>query len=230
MLSEALRYPLRGDARVRTILVGGLLTILSVLVLPWFFLQGYYFRVLRGVTNGDPDPPAFTRWVEMLVDGLKLFVLNVVVVAAVVVVQAAVGVAMGTGSLLAGRPPAAEPGAAGGALSVLGVFVLVGAIVLLSYVVPAMFANFARQDSVAAAFDASTVLSGVSTREYLLAWALAMVVGIVLGTIASLLSLLLVGIFGLFYVQIATYYLFGRGFAAGLAAEDRVSPEPGAPP
>ena len=220
MLSDALRYPLAGDSWVRTILIGGLLTILSVLVLPWFFLQGYYVRVLRGVTNDDPAPPKFDEWVDLLVDGLKLFVMNILVVVAIFVVQLVVAVLLGTGSLVTGDPSAMDPSAAGAALGALGMVVFLGAILLVSYVVPAMLANFAREDSLAAAFDVSTVVSGALTRDYLVAWVLAVVVGIVLGSVASVLSLLIVGIFGLFYVQIVTYYLFARGFAAGLT-DDR---------
>ena len=210
MLSDALRYPLEGDGWLRTILVGGLLTILSVLVLPWFFLQGYYVRVLHGVTNDDPMPPKFTDWVDLLVDGLKLVVLNILVTVVIALVQVAVGVAMGTGSTFAGSGPATDPGAAGSALGAAGLLVFLGA----------MLANFGREDSLTAAFDMSTVLSGALTREYLIAWVLAVVVGLVLGFVATLLSLLIVGIFGLFYVQIVTYYLFGRGFAAGLEPVD----------
>jgi len=112
-----------------------------------------------------------------------------------------------------------DPGPAGGVLGVLGMVILLAVIFLVSYVAPAMIANFAREDSLSAAFDALTVLSGTLSREYLIAWVLSVVVGIVLGTVATLLSLLIVGIFGLFYVQVVTYYLFGRGFAAGLGSD-----------
>jgi hypothetical protein len=218
MLTEALRYPLESDGWVRTVLIGGLLTILSVLILPWFLLQGYYVRVLHGVTNGDPLPPAFTDWVELLVDGLKLFVLNILVTVGVFLVQALVAVVTGTGALLAENAPAAGPDAAGNAPGAAPILLFLVGIIALTYVVPAMIANFARQDSLMSAFDMPTVFAGALTREYLLAWVLSVAVGLVLGFVATLLSLLIVGIFALFYVQIVTYYLFGRGFAAGLDA------------
>lgn len=219
MLSDALRYPLEDDGWVRTILIGGLLTVLSVLVVPAFLLQGYYVRVLRGVTNDDPVPPGFDEWIDLFVDGLKLIVLNILVVIAVFVVQFGVVALLDTGSLAAESAPMTDPGPAGGVLGVLGMVILLAVILLVSYVAPAMIANFAREDSLSAAFDASTVLSGALSREYLIAWVLSVVVGIVLGTVATLLSLLIVGIFGLFYVQVVTYYLFGRGFAAGLGSD-----------
>jgi hypothetical protein len=223
MLSDALRYPVAGDGWLRTILIGGLLTILSSLVLPVFLVQGYTVRVLRGVANDDPDPPAFDEWVDLFVDGVKLFVVSLLVAIAVFAVLALVGVVFGGGSLLLGG--ATEPGADGpmAVLGLLGFVVFLGAALLIGYVAPAMFANFAREDSIAAAFDASTVLSGALTAEYLVAWLLAVVVGLVLGTVASLLSVLVVGIFGLFYVQVVIYYLFGRGFVEGLAADGSTS-------
>jgi hypothetical protein len=218
MLSDALRYPLNSDGWLRTILIGGLLTVLSVLVIPAFFLQGYYLRVLRGVANNDPDPPRFDDWVDLFVDGLKLVVVNILVVLTVFVILGLASIVFGGGSLLAGE--AAEAGAASGVLGAASVAVIVAASLLFSYIIPAMFTNFAREDSIAAAFDVSTILSGVLTVEYLVAWLLAIIVGVVLGGIASFLSLLVVGIFGLFYSQVVTYYLFGRGFVEGLATND----------
>jgi hypothetical protein len=220
MLSDALSYPLNGDSWLRTILVGGLLSLLTVFVIPVFFLQGYYVRILRGASTGETDAPEFSDWGDLLVDGLKLFAVNLLVSLVVFVAMFVVAAIFGAGSLLSGAGPAADPGSgAGGIFAVFGAvgFLLFLAVVLaIGYVAPGMFANFAREDSIAAAFDVSTVVAGVTTSEYLVAWVLAVVVGLVLGTIASLLSIVVVGIFGLFYVQVVTYYLFGRGFADGL--------------
>ncbi|MGQ4555667.1 DUF4013 domain-containing protein [Halobellus sp. GM3] len=221
MLSESLHYPLNGDSWLRTIVIGGLLSVLTVFVVPIFLLQGYFVRVLRGAARGETDAPGFDDWGDLLVDGLKLFAVNLIVSIALLAVLLLVGALFGAGSLLAGGGPAADPGPGGGGIvavfGVLGLLIFVAVALLLGYVAPAMFANFAREDSIAAAFDASTILAGVTTSEYLTAWVLAIVVGIVLGSVASMLSLVVVGIFGLFYVQVVTYYLFGRGFADGLA-------------
>ncbi|WP_144900829.1 DUF4013 domain-containing protein [Halobellus captivus] len=221
MFADALSYPLDGDSWIRTILIGGLLSLLTVFVIPIFFLQGYYVRVLRGASHGDPEPPEFTDWGEMLVDGLKLFAVNLVVGLVVFVAMFVVAAIFGAGSLLSAGGPAADPGSGAGGLfaifGAVGFLLFVVFALLLGYVAPGMFANFAREDSIAAAFDVSTIIAGVTTIEYLTAWVLAIVVALVLGSIASLLSIVVVGIFGIFYVQVVTYYLFGRGFADGLA-------------
>lgn len=218
MLSDALRYPLASDGWLRTILVGGLLTVLSVLVIPAFFLQGYYVRVLRGVANDDPDPPRFDDWGDLFVDGVKLVVVNILVVLTLFVILGVTSIVFGGGSVLADG--AAEVGAVSGVLGAASVAVIVAVSFLFTYVTPAMFTNFAREDSIAGAFDVSTILSGVLTVEYLVAWLLAVVVGVVIGGIASFLSLLVVGIFGLFYSQIVTYYLFSRGFVEGVGTNE----------
>lgn len=220
MLSDALSYPLDGDSWIRTVLIGGLLSLLTVFVIPIFFLQGYYVRVLRGVTNDDPNPPEFRDWGDLLVDGLKLFAVNLVVGLVAFLALGVVAVIFGAGSLLSAGGAGGDPGAAAGgvfaAFGVVGFLLFIAFALVLGYVAPGMFANFAREDSIAAAFDVSTIVAGVTTIEYLTAWVLAIVVGLVLGTIASLLSVVIVGVFVLFYVQVVTYYLFGRGFADGL--------------
>jgi hypothetical protein len=223
MLSDALSYPLNGDSSLRTILIGGLLSLLTVFVVPIFFLQGYYVRILRGASSGDAEPPTFSDWGDLLVDGLKLFAVNLLVSLVVLVVMFVLAAVFGAGSLLAGGGPAADPGAGAGGLfaafGVLGFLLFVAVVLAIGYVAPGLFTNFAREDSIAAAFDVSTIVAGVTTTEYLTAWVLAIVVGIVLGSIASFLSIVLVGVFVLFYVQVVTYYLFGRGFSDGLDAK-----------
>ncbi|WP_311172786.1 DUF4013 domain-containing protein [Halobellus ordinarius] len=218
MLSDALRYPLNDDKWLRTILIGGLLSVLTVFVVPIFFLQGYFVRVLRGVANGDSQPPVFNDWGDLFIDGVKLLVVNILLSLVFVAAMLVIGALFGAGSLLSGAGPGADPGP-GGLIAVLGVvgFLLFLVIALaIGYVAPAMLANFAREDSLAAAFDVSTIVAGVTTGEYLTAWVLAIAVAVVLGTVASLLSAVVIGIFGLFYVQVVTFYLFARGFADGL--------------
>jgi hypothetical protein len=221
MLSDALQYPMNGDDWLPTVIIGGILSILSIFVIPIFLLQGYYVRVLHGAAHGESEAPEFDEWGDMLVDGLKLFAVNILISIALLVVIGILFALFGAGSLLAGGGGGAEPGtgAAGllAAMGFLGVLVFLAMMLVFGYIAPAMFANFAREDSIAAAFDVSTIIAGAATSEYLTAWVLAVIVGVVLGSIAGMLTFLIVGIFVFFYVQVVTYYLFGRGFADGLA-------------
>lgn len=217
MLADAFAFLKNSDDRIPTVLVGGILTVLGVLVLPAFVVQGYLVRVLRGAARGEREAPSFTDWGRLFVDGLKLFVVNlvygVVVLVPTVVLLAVVGV--GTGATGPGMSPTGLPRVALGFAGVLLVALVVGLSVGLAYVVPAAMANFAMEGSVRAAFDLRAVVRGALTADYAVSWLLALLVAVVGGSLGSALTVVVVGAFVLFYVQVTAYYLVGRGFARG---------------
>lgn len=233
MLSDALSFPRRGDDWLPTLLVGGILTLLGVFVLPAIVVQGYLVRVLAAAADQEETPPSFTRWGALFVDGVKLLVVNVVyglvaVVPLVVVLGAAlvaipgdpVPVEPGTTSP---TPPSAGFGA--GLLVLVALLAVVGLLTLLvAYVLPAALTNFAMEGRLGAAFDVRTVLAGAFTSDYAVAWLLALVVGLVGGLVGSALTVVVVGLFVLFYVQVSFYFLLGRGFAAGLSKKRWTEP------
>jgi len=221
MLSEAFEFPKAGDDWLPTILIGGVLSILSALVLPAFVLQGYLVRALRDGAAGERAAPSFTQWGELLVDGLKLFVVNIVY-SIVVVIPMFIGLSVVGGlGVVAGESNAGALFTGLVGLVILLLFVVLG--LLLAYVVPAAMANFAIEGRIGAAFAFGTIREGAFTSEYATAWVLSIVVSIVGGIVGGALSLILVGIFVLFYVQVMTYFLWGRGFAAGLDARSSPS-------
>jgi hypothetical protein len=197
-----------------------------------FVLQGYLVRVLDAAARRERTPPSFTQWGALFVDGLKVFVVNLVYGLFVVV-----PLALLLGGLLvivpgepmsmdgAGAAPPPTPTGSGGVLVVVLLFVLVvGFGLLLAYLLPAALANFAIEGSLGSAFALRTIVSGAFTGEYAVAWVLAVVVGIVGGLVGSALSAVVVGVFVLFYVQVVLYYLVGRGFAAGLSKKRWAEP------
>jgi hypothetical protein len=225
MLSDALSFPRRGDDWLSTLLVGGVLTVLGPFILPALVVQGYLVRVLDYAARRERNPPSFTQWGTLLVDGLKLLVVTVVyglfaVVPLVVVFGALVVIVPGDPVVAdPGMPnPTPSIGTGPGLLVFLGLAALSGLLTLVvAYVLPAALANFAIEGRLGAAFDVRTVLAGAFTSDYAVAWLLALLVGAVGGFIGSVLTAVVVGVFVLFYVQVSLSYLFGRGFAAGLA-------------
>jgi hypothetical protein len=237
MLSDALSFPRRGDDWLPTLIVGGILTALGFLVLPAIIVQGYLVRVLHAAARDDRNPPSFTQWGGLFVDGLKLFVVNLVygllAVVPVTVVFASLVVIVPTGPVTdgPGMPPV-EPGMAPQPRLTAGIVVFlalllvaVGAVLVVGYVLPAALANFAIEGRMRAAFHLRTVLRGAFTREYAVAWLIAVVVGVVGGLVGSALTVVVVGVFVLFYVQVSLYYLVGRGFAAGLSKKRWSEPD-----
>lgn len=213
MLGASLRYPTSGPDWVKTILIGGVLSLLgAIVVLPLLPVEGYFARVLRSAAQDESEAPVFEEWGRLFIDGIKMFVIQIIYIAVpfILLAIAIVGIA---GGLLT------EGNAASTVLVVLGVlFVLVALLlsILALYMLPAALANFAYRDKFGAAFDLGTIRRAAFSSDYFVALLLALVVGIVLGTIAAILSLLIIGIFLVFYVQVSVYYLFGRGYARGL--------------
>lgn len=201
MLSEALTYPRRGDGWLKRIGIGGILYFLGFLVIPQVIVEGYLYRVLREAVHRNPDPPEWEGWAELLVDGIKMLIIQFLYVLAPVVVFV-LGGAMGAAGLDA----------------VGTLFTVVGAILSLVvfYLVPAAVTNFARTGEFGDAFAIGTLGDIVLTRTYFVHVVLSVVVGIVLGIIGLFLMVFLVGLFVLFYAQVAIYYLWARGVARSL--------------
>ena len=227
MIEEAINYPREGDDALTTILIGGVLGLLTVLIVPAFLLGGYFVRVLRAAEAGEETPPTFGDWGDLLVDGLKAFAIGVVyfVVPAVVL---AVTVGGTIAAAVAGDVP---PGAIAGAL--FG-FAVGGFLWLVAfYVFPAALASFASEGRMGAAFDATTLREVLLDGRYATGWLIAFVFFVVASVIVGVLNAVpplgfVVGAFVNFYVGVAAAYIYGHAFVDASAGE--VPPETGAQP
>lgn len=217
MIGEALSFPKEGESWIKTVLIGGVLLLFSWLIIPTVLVQGYLLRVLRAGSEKAAEPPVFDEWGDLFVDGLKLFVVTLgyfIVPILLAVVLGSVAGALDSGAI--------------GALVGIVVFV---AYLVAAYLLPAGLTNMAREGSIGAAFDTDVVLEVGRNSEYAVAVVLGILLSIVLGGIAAMLSIVLIGFFLLFYVNIAVYYLFGRGYGEAMGtsagAADVASGSPG---
>lgn len=206
MLRDALRYPRSGESPLKTILIGGVLSALSWLVLPTVLLFGYYTRVLRSVMSGDDSVvPAFDDWWDMFIDGLGF--------AGVVIVYGFIPtalVAIGT---------QVTPAVAGlGGLLGLAVY----------YLLPAGLANYAREDRFFAAFSPGPIGDIAFDSQYAVGWLMALAVLVVGGAIAAALSAIFVGVFVVFYIAVTVFYIYGRSAAEAYGPGSRTTVKGGA--
>lgn len=219
MLEEAINYPRESDELVRTLVIGSVLTILSVFFIPVFFLLGYYQRILRASMD-DEELPVFDEWGDMFVEGIKAFV----VVFLYLLIPALIlgfSAASAFGAVLSGDFNALSGTLLAGAF--LGVLVagLLG--LVFWYAVPAALANLARTDSISSAFAWGELKGVVLDSEYAVAWGLALGVLIVVGIVASVFNLVPFG-FVLaipvnFYGALVAFNLYGRGVEAATDVE-----------
>lgn len=222
MISESIRYLRTSDDWVKTVLVGGILTLLGVLVVPTIFVAGYLVRVLRGTMHGDDTPPRFDDWAALVGDGVRAFAIALVyaVVPAALVALTAAGAAVVAG-----------PGPRSGL--VVGLVTLVGSLLALvvslaaAYVLPAALANYAEHGTLRAGFAAGDLRPVLTSGTYATAWVTGFVIVLGAGVVTTILSVIpilgtVAGVFVTFYAITAAYYVIGHawGEVRGLELHD----------
>ncbi|WP_225334444.1 DUF4013 domain-containing protein [Halomicrobium urmianum] len=234
MFEDALRYPWTGDDRLETIVVGGVLGLLGMLVVPVFLVFGYLVRVVRRVAEGDEAPPSFDDWGELLVDGLKAFVVALVyglvpaVVFAVAVLtlflpftaveETGPGSAVSTGTMV-------DPVALVAALAVVAL--ALGLTLVALYLLPAGVAALARTGRLGAAFSPSELRRIGLNGRYATGWLVAVGISILASVVAGVLAATVAGAvlvpFVNFYGSVAGAYAVGRGVREVPAADLRAT-------
>ena len=218
MLGDSLEYPRRGNGVWTRHLIGGALLLFGWLFVPILLVYGYLIQVVRGVAAGDPEPPAWEDWTDLLVDGIKYLVVSLVYglptavlggLIGLVAAGLAIGVETGTPGLTAG---------AAVALAVLGL--LTAAVgLLMGFLLPAAVVNFVVADDLAAAFHLRTVAGNAFTRPYAVAWLKAVVAAVVLGVVGAVLMVVfLAGLLVFFYMAVVITHLLTEGYLAATDA------------
>ena len=215
MIEASLNYLRDSDDALVTVLIGGVLLLASPLLIPAFAVLGYVTRVLRRTADGDDEPPVFDAWGELLVDGLKAFVVTFVYsLLPLGVLTAAAVISVGTLVVVPGGE------SVGLGTVVVGLIVLVGGLVALlvslvgAYVTPAAVAAVADSGKVGDGFALGTLWSVVSKRAYATGWLTAVVV-ILAGALAvgvfSVVPVLgtIAGVFVQFYALVAAAAILG---------------------
>lgn len=215
MAVDSIRYPLRGSDWLKTIVIGGILGLLSALIVPAILVSGYLIREMRHVIGGDTEPPEFSEWGDMFVEGVKAVVIGVIYA----IVPAVAFFIAGGGFILMAPLDPGVPFTMGGLDTLVnpGLMAVAGILgVLMAYLLPAALANFSVHGSIGSGFDYENISRLVLTGDYLLAWLIALGIGIVLGAISTALNLTVIGAilvpFLAFYTSMVVYYLYGNAY------------------
>ncbi|MHC3379977.1 DUF4013 domain-containing protein [Haloarcula sp. H-GB5] len=227
-LEDTLRYPMEDDEWTTTVLIGGVLSLLSFLVVPAILVYGYLVQAVRERADGATQPPAFEDWGELLVDGVKAWVIGIVYMLVPLVVF---GVTVG-GSLVAmatGTRAGAGAGLAGlfGGLAISFVLSLV-----FGYVATAAIIHFACTGEFGAGFDFGTLRKLVLSPEYATPWLVSIALFIAVNVVVNLLNVIpfigsliavILSPFATFYVLVVATDLWAGGYNAAL--DERDEPE-----
>lgn len=211
MFEESINYPREGGDGWKTIVIGGILGILSFLFVPVFLVLGYGARVLRDAA-ADPETesaPVFDEWGELFMDGLRLFVVGLAYLLVPLLVFG-----FTAGGLIVAILTGSESLTVAAIVGALGGFAIAGLLTLLVYYfLPAALTFVAMSGSIGDGFAFGRIRALVTTREYAVRWLVALGVLVVVGAITSVLGATGVGAlvipFVSFYGMVSAYYLYG---------------------
>ncbi|HMB49682.1 MAG TPA: DUF4013 domain-containing protein [Natronoarchaeum rubrum] len=206
MISEAIDYPRSNEDAVRTLVIGGLLALTSVLIVPAVLLVGYVMRVIRSVAHGDERAPAFDDWEGLLREGVR---------GSIVAIVYGLATALGALVFVGGALALATDGGLLGAFAVfVGAMLWIALALAAAYVTPAALANVAERGRIGDGFDVATLRPVLASGSYATAWLVA--AGFVLagGVVSSVFAGIpavgaIVGAFVGFYAGVAAYYAIG---------------------
>ena len=213
MISESINYLRNGEDWVKTVLIGGVLGLLSILIIPTFLVIGYLLRVVRATMRGDEEPPEFDEWGDMAVDGLKGFAIVFVYALVPAIIALVFGFAGLIGIIAGGGSDVA--GAFGGIVTLLGLLVAFVLSIAAAYLIPAALANYAETDRMGAAFEFGELRPILVSGKYATAWLMAFVVLFAASIVVGILNVVpilgfVVGAFVTFYASVAAYYIIGK--------------------
>ncbi|CQR49697.1 MULTISPECIES: DUF4013 domain-containing protein [Haloferax] len=212
MISESLNYLRNDEDWVKTVLIGGVLGLLSILIVPTFLVIGYLLRVVRATMKGDEEPPVFDDWGDMAIDGVKGFAIAFVYSIVPLIIAGVFGFAGIVGAMAGGSDAA---GAVGGIVALVGLLLAFVLGLLAAYLIPAALSNYAETDRMGAAFDVGTLRPILTSGKYATAWLTAFAVLFASSIVVGVLNVIpilgfVVGAFVTFYAAVAAYYIIGR--------------------
>ena len=226
---EAINYPRNREDAIRTILIGGVLSLLGVLLVPAVIVLGYLMRALRLSIEGETEPPEFDEWGDLLVEGIKAIAIAIVyfLIPTIVFAVSVGGIAIT--AIATGDVPAAAI-----ASSIAGFFLSFLLFLLAWYILPAALANAAHEERLGAGFALGQIrpvlFHGTYAMNWLLALAIFIAASIVVGILGAVPPLgFVAGGFVFFYVDVVAFNLYGRAFAAAATGEETADTPAGQP-
>jgi len=207
IISDAATYPSSNWTKV---IILGVLFILSFLIIPAFLVMGYMLRILKSSIAGLTELPEFDEWGEMFIDGLKVFVVEIVyfIIPVIIIIGGSWVSMMSMQNVGTMVSPAAAFGLIGG-VALIGILLMliIGLIVIIA------LANMAYYNGdLGAAFRFSEILdiiAKIGWGNYIIWYIVMIIIGVVVGIVASVLGIIpILGWIILLLIVYPYFYMF----------------------
>jgi hypothetical protein len=188
IVSDSVMYP---SSDWKKVLILGILSLLSILIVPIFLVLGYAFRALKSTMDGSEELPEFDEWGNMFIDGLKVFVVELVYALPALIILI-IGLGGTISALYFGGNTSFDPWAM---IGVMGITLILGLIVgLIMQILSIMaVANMAYNNSeLGAAFrfgEILEIISQIGWVDYII-WFVVIVIigGAIVGVLMNILG------------------------------------------
>lgn len=196
---------------VKKIIIGGLLSIAAFVIIPIFFVLGYYIEVEQRAAKGNMILPEWDNWGEKLRKGFSVYVVFLVyLLPAVLLIGILVTAIIIISALSASNGPNDAAGALFAVLILFGYAFYFFYILLFTVIMPVIIVQYGRTESIRDAINVKKIFNIVKENfvQILILVAFAFLANFVgsLGMIA-----LFVGVFFTsFYAQLVLYNLYGQ--------------------
>ncbi|ADZ08585.1 hypothetical protein Metbo_0333 [Methanobacterium lacus] len=188
IISDSIKYPSSSWGKV---LILGIITIASILIVPFFLVLGYMFRIIKATLAGIDELPEFDEIGDMFVDGLKVFVVGFVYAIPVWILSAIVGLVTGGNSAAA----VTSLGTGYALAFILGNIVFFIIAVIIGLIELMAIANMAYNDGdLGTAFRFSEILDIIAT----IGWGKYIITYIVIVILAAIG--VMIGVFTMFII------------------------------
>ena len=157
------------------VLIGGVMVLLSPLIIPALFVSGYFLDLMQRVALGEDSLPEWANWGHMLVRGLLSLAIQFIYSLPLIIL----GCCMATVGLLAGQGQgvnARTMSDGASALILCLTCLMVPLAIIIAYVTPAAVLRYAVEGEIAAAFDFNRVFGLI--RDNIGPYTMAVVAGI----------------------------------------------------
>ena len=212
-IGKALTFVFEDDRWIVKLLIGAAMMLLSILIIPAFFVEGYMIKLMRNVMDGIENPlPEWEEWGKLFMDGLNVFIAGLVYTAPVWLLMCCGGLLFLPAGFAEGDMQEILAGIGGISFFVLAcVAMILGVIVAL--LIPAVTIQYAREDNLGACFRFSEVIA--MTRDNIGDIIVALLVLFGVGLVLGLLGI--IPIIGIIFTMAASIYttvvsghLFGK--------------------
>ncbi|MGV8143924.1 MAG: DUF4013 domain-containing protein [Methanothermobacter sp.] len=185
--TNALKYP---STNFKKVIILGILTILSSLIIPGFLVLGYALKIVKSSMKGANELPNFNQWLEMFVDGLKVFVVLFIYSLVPVIL-----VLLGTWAII--LPMLSVPGSGSifntsFSVNLIGGIAFIGIAieVVVSFILPIALANMVHHDKLVGAFRFGEIINKIKQLgpvDYLIWYIMMLIIALVFGYISTFL-------------------------------------------